>query len=99
MQDCKVILQQAKNMKGTWDAAGSEGRRNLKNNHKKELNVMGTHDLNALVEKAVKAEMTKACKKAKTEKFAAELNAFEELHLSESDEERSLISFGPSESE
>ena len=69
MQDCKTLLNQAKNMKGMWDAAGPEGRCNLK--AKQELNVMD--DFDAKVAKAVKAEMAK---RVKFDKVKEDLNAF-----------------------
>ena len=96
MQDCKTLLKQAANMKGMWDAAGPEGRRKLK--EKNEINVMD--DFDAKVAKAVKAEMSKACKRVKFEKKGnQDLNAFEHLNLLESDDGRSIFSFPSSDSE
>jgi len=96
MQDCKTLLKQAANMKGMWDAAGPEGRRKLK--AKNELNVMD--DFDTKVAQAVKAEMAKARKRVKFEKKAKEdLNAFEHLNLSESEDDRSIFSFRSNDSE
>jgi hypothetical protein len=55
-------------------------------------------DFDAKVAKAVKAEMAKARKRVKFDKVKEDLNAFENLNLSESDDDRSVFSF-PSDSE
>ena len=89
MQDCKTLLHQAKNMKGMWDAAGPEGRRNLKAKH--EINALD--DFDTKVAKAVKAELAKARKRVKFEKEREDINAFEHLTLSESDDDRVLSDF------
>ena len=89
MQDCKTLLQQAKNMKGMWDAAGPEGRRNLK--AKQEINALD--DFDTKVAKAVKAELAKARKRTKFEKEREDINAFEHLTLSGSEDDQVLSDF------
>jgi hypothetical protein len=56
MQDCKVLLAQAKKMKGMYEAAGPDGCRNKKQNT--------IDNLDKLVEKAVKNSVKQCNKKA-----------------------------------
>jgi hypothetical protein len=64
MQDCKVLIAQAKKMKGMYEAAGPEGCRNQK--QKRELNTID--NLDKLVANAVKSRVKQCNKKAKFEK-------------------------------
>lgn len=81
LQDCKVLMAQAKRMKGMYEAAGPEGRRKIKEH---ELNAMD--NLDKIVEKAVAERFKQAHKKIKFDKKVRdEIHAFEQLDISDSD--------------
>jgi len=80
LQDCKVLMAQAKRMKGMYEAAGPDGRRKFK--EQLELNTMD--QLDKMVEKAVAERFKQANKKVKFDKKARdEIHAFEQLDISD----------------
>ena len=82
LQDCKVLMAQAKRMKGMYEAAGPEGRRKFKD---QELNAMD--NLDKMVEKAVAERFKQAHKKIKFDKKPRdEIHAFEQLDILDSDD-------------
>ena len=82
LQDCKVLMAQAKRMKGMYEAAGPEGRRKIK---EQELNAIDK--LDKMVEKAVAERFKQAHKKVKFDKKVRdEIHAFEQLDISDSDD-------------
>jgi hypothetical protein len=82
LQDCKVLMAQAKRMKGMYEAAGPEGRHKIK---EQELNAIDT--LDKMVEKAVAERLKQAHKKVKFDKKVCdEIHAFEQLDILDSDD-------------
>jgi hypothetical protein len=82
LQDCKVLMAQAKRMKGMYEAAGPEGRCKIK---EQELNAI--EKLDKMVEKAVAERFKQAHKKVKFDKKVRDkIHAFEQLDISDSDD-------------
>lgn len=83
VQDCKVLMAQAKRMKSMYEAAGPEGRRKVK----EQLEINNMDQLDKMVERAVAERFKEAHKKVKFDKKARkEIHAFEQLDISDDDE-------------
>lgn len=98
MQDCKVIMDQAKSMKGMWDAQDPLERRKKQREQKAFREINTVDGINKLVQKKVEEELARRKSNKRQKK---ELNTFQNLSLSssESEDERSLIDVPSSDEE